>query len=152
EQVLPRLGQLDDDALGVVWEEARRRADRWRPSLRRAVDTLQSDALPSARLLEQIGGPEDVPRLRRFARDVRAADDLGRTLARRVAPRAFVEDLGRVRIRVGDRIVEGASVRRKVVALLCLLLSRDRFSATREQVLDGIWPELDPTSALNSLN
>jgi DNA-binding SARP family transcriptional activator len=32
------------------------------------------------------------------------------------------------------------------------LLSRSRFSATREEAIDSLWPENDPASALNSLN
>jgi DNA-binding SARP family transcriptional activator len=63
-----------------------------------------------------------------------------------------VEDLGRVQIIIGARVVDGAAVRRKVLALLCLLLSRPNFSSTRDEVLDCLWPEHDPGSALNSLN
>ena len=43
-------------------------------------------------------------------------------------------------------------VRRKVLALLCFLLTRPDMSSTRDQVLDALWPELDPADALNSLN
>ena len=43
-------------------------------------------------------------------------------------------------------------VRRKVLALLCFLLSRPRMSAAREEVMDALWPEFDPGDALNSLN
>jgi DNA-binding SARP family transcriptional activator len=39
-----------------------------------------------------------------------------------------------------------------VLALLCLLLSRPRFASTREEVIDALWPDQDPASALNSLN
>jgi DNA-binding SARP family transcriptional activator len=63
-----------------------------------------------------------------------------------------VEDLGRVRVHVGDRLIEGGDIRRKVLALLCLLISRPKFSSTREEVIDALWPELDPSAALNSLN
>jgi DNA-binding SARP family transcriptional activator len=77
---------------------------------------------------------------------------LGYQLARRLADRVMVEDLGRVRIVAGTRVVEGGEVRRKVLALLCLLLSKQRFSSTREEVLDSLWPDLDPSTALNSLN
>ena len=106
----------------------------------------------AAGLLEVIGESEDVRRLRLFGRAQRLGGTPGRALARRLAPRVFVEDLGRVRIQVGARIVEGSEVRRKALALLCLLVSRERFSATREQVLESLWPDLDPSSALNSLN
>ena len=43
-------------------------------------------------------------------------------------------------------------IRRKVLALLCFLLTKPGLSSTRDQVLDGLWPDLDPVDALNSLN
>jgi DNA-binding SARP family transcriptional activator len=69
-----------------------------------------------------------------------------------LAPRVFVEDLGRVSVVVGERTIDGSEVRRKVLALLCLLLSRPRFASTRDEVVDSLWPDHDPASALNSLN
>ena len=38
------------------------------------------------------------------------------------------------------------------MALLCFLLTRPRFAATRDQVMEALWPEFDPADALNSLN
>ncbi len=38
------------------------------------------------------------------------------------------------------------------MALLCFLLSRTNMSATRDQVLEALWPELEPDVAGNSLN
>ena len=64
----------------------------------------------------------------------------------------FVEDLGRVRIHIGTRTLDAAEVRRRVLALLCLLLSRPGFVSTRDEVIDSLWPDHDPDSALNSLN
>jgi DNA-binding SARP family transcriptional activator len=64
----------------------------------------------------------------------------------------IVEDLGRVVIRIGDRSASGSSVRRKVLALLCYLTSRPRFSSTREEVMEAMWPDQPPTAAINSLN
>ena len=66
--------------------------------------------------------------------------------------RLQVEDQGRVSITVGGRDIAGTSVRRKVLALLCFLLTKAEMSATRDQVLDALWPELDPEIAINSLN
>jgi DNA-binding SARP family transcriptional activator len=43
-------------------------------------------------------------------------------------------------------------MRRKVLALLCFLITRPGHSATREEVLEALWPELAPSTALNSLN
>ena len=43
-------------------------------------------------------------------------------------------------------------MRRKPLALLCFLLSRPGMSATRDQVLDALWPDNDPDQAVNSLH
>ena len=107
-----------------------------------------------AKLLESIGERQDVPRLRALAKSGRRTPivaDLGRSLSRRVAHRIWIEDQARVSIQAGDRVVPGTTIRRKVLALLCFLISRG-FSATRDQVLDALWPELDPEIAVNSLN
>jgi DNA-binding SARP family transcriptional activator/tetratricopeptide (TPR) repeat protein len=154
EFLLDRGNDLGERSRELVTREARRRPSRWLPALRRAVDgpkDLNAKQI-AAGLLEVLGELEDVRRLRLFGRAHRLGGTAGRALARRLAPRVIVEDLGRVRIQVGARIVEGSEVRRKVLALLCLLVSRERFSATREEVLESLWPDLDPSSALNSLN
>jgi two-component SAPR family response regulator len=46
----------------------------------------------------------------------------------------------------------GSRVRRKALALLCYLLTRRGFSATRDEVIEALWPEMNPRTALNSLN
>jgi DNA-binding SARP family transcriptional activator len=111
--------------------------------------------MASARLLEDIGERSDIAPLRRMAKLAprrMEASDLGRSLARRLADRVQVEDQGRVSLLVGNREVAGSSVRRKVLALLCFLLTRPGLSATRDQVLEALWPDLDPEVAINSLN
>jgi DNA-binding SARP family transcriptional activator len=77
---------------------------------------------------------------------------LGRTLARRIADKVHVEDQNRVVVHVGDRQIMGSAVRRKVLALLCFLLSRPELASTRDQALEALWPDLDPLDAVNSLN
>jgi DNA-binding SARP family transcriptional activator len=69
-----------------------------------------------------------------------------------LAPRVFVEDQGRVRLVLGAAAVDGSTIRRKVLALLCLLITRHGFAATRDEVLDALWPDLEPSVAINSLN
>ena len=46
------------------------------------------------------------------------------------------------------RQIAGSAIRRKVLALLCFLLTKPDMSSTRDQVLDALWPELDPLDAL----
>ena len=60
--------------------------------------------------------------------------------------------MGRIRINVGDDAVNAENVRRKVLALLAFLITQPRFSATRDQVTEVLWPDLAPDLALNSLN
>lgn len=155
EVLVPQLPALDDETIAVVANTVRLHPDRWRAELRFALGAPETESRAAAQLLELVGDSSDVKRLRRFARSQRKdrrSALLGKGLARRLADHVMVEDQGRVRIWVGDREVAGASVRRKVLALLCYLLSRTEQSATRDQVLDALWPDLDPETATNSLN
>ena len=36
--------------------------------------------------------------------------------------------------------------------MLCYLLTRSKFSATKDEIIDAIWPEMAPDVAINSLN
>jgi LuxR family transcriptional regulator, maltose regulon positive regulatory protein len=154
EMVVFRLADLDSAAFNEVALEAQRRPWRWRACIRRQLDTPpdSQDPIRLADLLERIGQLEDIHRLRRVAKQSGRGQKFGFALARRLADRVFIDDLGRVRINIGSRQIEGADIRRKVLALLCLLISKPGFASTREEVLDSLWPEHDPVSALNSLN
>jgi hypothetical protein len=150
------LHELDESAIDVVNAASSLHPGRWRTALRSAMELGDSRVRVScARLLEPIGERQDVARLRAVAKDLRRrpeAASLGRGLARRLAYRVAVEDLGRVAIQIGPDLLPGSEVRRKVLATLCYLISRPGMSATRDQVLDAMWPELDPEVATNSLN
>jgi DNA-binding SARP family transcriptional activator len=154
-EVVARLPHLSEDAHRAVAAEASLRAGRWRLPLREAVDRDDISANAAAFLLGEVGDQTDVPRLRQWAqsrtRNV-GAKDVGRQLARRLAKTVYVEDLGRVSILVGGQPVPETQVRRKVLALICYLVSRPEFAATRDQVVDALWPDLEPDVALNSLN
>jgi ATP/maltotriose-dependent transcriptional regulator MalT/DNA-binding SARP family transcriptional activator len=155
EPVLARLHELNRPASALVYAEAERRPWRWRPGARRGLEKEAPVLIEAAaKLLAKIGETSDIPRLGEIERRIRdrRGSRLASSLARRLADPIFVEDLGRVRILVGDRSIEGSEIRRRVLALLCLLLTQPDFSATREHVIDSLWPENDPDSALNSLN
>jgi ATP/maltotriose-dependent transcriptional regulator MalT/DNA-binding SARP family transcriptional activator len=156
ELVVRRIGDLDEGALDLVRREAALRPMRWRWVLRRALDAGISNQCQLRRmceLLEIVGDADDLPRLRavRKKKAMKMAN-AGRALAHRLAPRVYVEDLGKVEIRVGSKTIPGTEVRKKVLSLLCFLLSRPKFTATREQVLEALWPEMDPDAGANSLN
>jgi LuxR family maltose regulon positive regulatory protein len=156
EDLIPRLPDLTPDAVAHVQNAAKLHPDRWRSALRQMLDAGGHDANTSAgRLLESIGEKSDIALLRRLARSSKRrpdASDLGRGLSRRLADRVRVEDQGRIAIEIGDRAIAGSTVRRKVLAMLCYLITRPDLSATRDQVLDALWPDLDPEIAVNSLN
>ena len=128
----------------------------WRPHLRRRLtDPSPQLRLANAQLLEQFGEWEDVARLRLLAKDPttrRAGNKLGRSLARRAAPRIFIHDLGRTTIFIGSRVIEATAMRRKVAAFVTYLLTRPGLMATREQVLEALWPDAPPEVGTNSLH
>ena len=142
ESMVDRLTQLGNEESALVRREMGSRRDRWLPALREAITDGSDVALPAARCLDEIGSLEDVSKLRRFSKRRSVDPDLGKGLARRVAAKVFVEDQGRVVITIGPRRIEGTSIRRKVLTMLCFLLTRPRFSSTRDEVLDALWPDL----------
>jgi DNA-binding SARP family transcriptional activator len=156
EAVLLKLSDLSEEAMAVVRLEAEARPRRWRMGVRHVIaNGAGRGRWRAARLLEVIGTRDDVRLLRIVSREMKdeyRQPDLGRTLARRVAERVFVNDLGRVVIWIGEVEIAGTSIRRKALALLCFLLAQPRMSATRDQVLDALWPDLDPSQAANSLH
>jgi len=154
ELVLRRLPDLDEDSRSIVSREAARRPERWRWALRQAMNTPGPyDLRRAAELLEQVGDTDDIPALvaLRKKKSMRMPD-AGRSLCRRLAARVYVEDLGRVSVVVGGKAIAGTEIRKKVLSLLCFLLTRPQFTATREQVFEALWPEMDPAASANSLN
>ena len=121
---------------------------------RRRVGNAAGEGLRAARILEAIGEQSDILRLRTFARAKR-----GR---RRIRSRSHSGTPigGSSRCRGSgsrdDRCRRpphsGRRFGGRCLALLCFLLTRPDMSSTRDQVLDALWPELDPLDALNSLN
>jgi DNA-binding SARP family transcriptional activator len=156
EAVLRRIGDLSEEAIDVVLAEAQSRPRRWRLAVRNIVATARGrERWQAARLLESIGSKEDVRLLRLTAKELTDQfrhPDLGRALARRLADLVYVDDLGRLIIWLGTREIPGTTIRRKALALLCFLLAQPKLSATRDQVLDALWPDLEPGQAANSLH
>jgi DNA-binding SARP family transcriptional activator len=156
EDICVRLHTLDDPDLAFVIHHASSRKERWLPALRSVLSDPAADSRWHAgAVLDEIGTQEDVPALRQLARSGRAGRNrstLGRALARRLAPRFVIDDLGRVEVIADSVPLPASAIRRKVLAMLCYLLTRPRFSATREEVIDALWPDLGPDVALNSLN
>lgn len=129
---------------------------RWLPSLRRQLDGKTANAFAAAALLDEYGELPDIGRLRAFSktygRSTRATWAFGRQLARKLSPPLNIRDMGRTALTIGDRIVSLSQMRRKPAALLMFLVTRPGFTATREQVVDQLWPDSDPAGASNNLN
>jgi DNA-binding SARP family transcriptional activator len=156
ELVARRLADLDEAGLEIVRREAILRPERWRWAVRQALSSQSArpeDLRKGAKLLDEVGDANDVLLLRRLARRKSLRiPDAGRALARRLALPVIVDDLGRVTIRIGDRVIPGTDIRKKVLSLLTFLLTRPQFSASREQVIEALWPDMEPEAGANSLN
>jgi ATP/maltotriose-dependent transcriptional regulator MalT/two-component SAPR family response regulator len=155
ESVLARLDDLSSATFEALSRVALRHPERWRSALRQQIEsTPDHRSIRSAEILDSVGEREDIVRLRAFSRAIkrRGNDVFGLRLSRKLADRVFVEDQGRVVIQVGNREIQGASVRRKVLGLVCFLLTKPSRSAVRDEVLEALWPDLDPLVAMNSLN
>lgn len=152
--VLARLDRLDGSDASVLDAAVVGHPERWRAPLRAIVAGIGPAAqrLPAARLLAHVGERPDVGLIDGCIRGlgIRGEDArLAKELARRVAPVLTVQDLGRVAVATDRPIPIG---RRKVLALLCFLVTQPEMAATREQVLDALWQDQDPETAANSLN
>lgn len=153
--VCRHLVRLDEMAIAAVERVAMIHPSRWRHCARRVIDSRSESAIQAGHILENVGDRHDIRRLRALSHDMKrttGAARLGKALIRRVANRVYVEDQGRIRFVVGDRVVLGSSVRRKVLGLACFLLSRPGMACTRDQALEAMWPDLAPEVAVNSLN
>ena len=131
-------------------------SDRWLPLLRRQLESgPTASGRAAAAALDQFGSIEDIGLLRAYAKTYSkrgVVRNLGTSLARRVSPRLNVYDLGKVTLRIGSRTVALTSVRRKSAAVLMYLVTRPRYVANRDQVIDDLWPDADPSSGTNNLN
>ncbi len=153
-ELVQYLGSYTDAALSALTRAAAIAPHRWRQPLRDVLAAREAGtAAKAASLLEVIGDRSDIARLRTFARSERK---LGRSwgdgLVKRLAPRLQLEDLGPSGLSIGGRLIEGRTVRRKVLALLMFLASQPNGSATPEQVLDSLWPELKSDQGSNSVH
>ena len=156
EDLVPHMPRLDEGSLAALYRAGARHPERWKAALRLVLDKQADEVnVSAARMLEAIGDRSDIARLRRLSRSSHRRSEtvsLGRSISRRLADVVHVEDQGRVTVEIGSRTVLGSAIRRKVLAMLCFLITRPDLSATRDQVLDALWPDLDPEVAVNSLN
>ena len=130
--------------------------NRWLPAIRRRLEGGNTaNARAAAAMLDEYGSLEDVGLLRAYAKTYARRGpgrDLGRALARRTSPKLLVHDLGRVTLIIGDRTVQLTGMRRKPAAVLMYLVTRTGLVANRDQIVDDLWPDADPSGGTNNLN
>jgi LuxR family maltose regulon positive regulatory protein len=151
EELCGSLSNLTPSGLRIVKDEARLRPARWRTALRLTVAGSGPSRLAAARLLADIGDERDGAFLREQAKLSRQIRDFAAEATRRLAPKAYLRDLGVVGLELGGIPASGMS-RRKSVSLLCFLASRARQAATRDEALEALWPEFSPEMGANSLH
>jgi DNA-binding SARP family transcriptional activator len=128
----------------------------WLPIFRQRLrSSTRPPALPAAMLLADFGTIDDASLLKEFEQrktSSRRRRGLVAKLARRVSPTVRVHDLGLSTCEIGGRLVELSEARRRAAALLIYLVTRPSQSAARDQVMEDLWSEQPPQSALNSLH
>ena len=152
--VLQGIGALSEVAFATVERAALASPHRWRDATRDAMARETGVGLQrAATILDEIGERGDVVPLREVSRRLkRTGHAWGNRLIRRLAPPVLVQDLGAMSLVVGDRQVEGHQIRKKVLALLAFLACQPGGSATPDQILDALWPELRPDQGINSVH
>jgi DNA-binding SARP family transcriptional activator/tetratricopeptide (TPR) repeat protein len=145
------------DAVPPALEESIARwPRRWLPVLRAAVQGPNSAvAQLAAQLLATHGTLADVALLTAYERShVRPPTRrvLGRQLARHANPTLMLHDLGHIAIDIGHRRLLVSHTRRRTASLLAFLASRPNHAATKELVLESLWPRQSPAGAANSLH
>ena len=151
EEISNNLHELTPDARERVEAEAHRRPDRWASALRLTVQRSPLARVYAAEILALIGSGEDAALLRHVSSTSKAVKPMAVALTRRLAPAVHVSDLGSVEVLVGG-LPLARPLRRRVLALLCFLVSRPNMAAAKDEVLDALWPELGPETAGNSLH
>ncbi len=133
-----------------------RAPSRWATALgRQVVKGTGDNASAAASLVVRFGTLDDVSILRDFDQATNAKPrrrGYVTKLIRRVSPTVRVHDLGPTSYEVGNRQVALTETRRRAATLLLYLITRPQLTATREQVMEGLWPDLTPKSAMNSLH
>jgi len=151
---IPHARQLahEEGAIDAMLAFADADPDAWRS----AVVQLIEDATGPAReriiaFLERHGTVEAIGALSRAdGQDVVA---LRRALVIKHASKLYVRSFGALVIHRGSWLGKTTGVdKRRMRALLALLVANHRSTLTREMALDILWPDADPSSAINNLN
>ena len=126
--------------------------EAWHDTMLRLLDSPANiERAGVVAFLERHGTPDTALQLRRSeGQDVA---DLRRHLITRHATPLFVRSFGAIVLHRESWLGEKTSIeKRRMRALLALLVANYRSTLTREMALEILWPDSDPASAINSLN
>jgi DNA-binding SARP family transcriptional activator len=126
--------------------------DAWRETAVQLLGTVPEEGRASLlAFLQRHGTEETAAKLRRTqGQDV---TDLRRTLIGKHASVLHIRSFGAMVVHRGSWLGPTTSIeKRRMRALLALLIANYRSTLTREMALDLLWPDSDPSSAVNSLN
>lgn len=126
--------------------------DGWRGTIAEMVDSLTGEPREAAVAFLASHGTVETAAVLRSTRS-QDIGDLRRALISKHAPSLFIRSFGAIVVHRGSWLGQTASIeKRRMRALLALLVANYRSTLTREMALDILWPESDPSSAINSLN
>jgi ATP/maltotriose-dependent transcriptional regulator MalT/DNA-binding SARP family transcriptional activator len=136
----------------LVFEFADADPEGWRQPIVEAIPSLHGDDRARAiRFLRRYATREITSALR----GITGADvvELRRSLLNVQAPRVFIRAFGSLLIHRGSWKGPVSSVhKRRIRTLLGLLVANFRSTLPREKAMDVLWPNSDPSAAVNSLN
>jgi ATP/maltotriose-dependent transcriptional regulator MalT/DNA-binding SARP family transcriptional activator len=146
-----RIAQVDG-GIDAMISFASADPDAWREPLSLVLETAVAKARNDiVRFLEVHGTAATAGQLRKIpGKDVA---NVRRVLIARHADPLYIRSFGAIVVHRGSWGGDSVSIeKRRMRALLALLVANYRSTLTREMVLDLLWPESDPSSAVNSLN
>jgi DNA-binding SARP family transcriptional activator len=150
EEIAHAAHRLSSTARQRIEREIGLRPERWREALLTEIVDEGPSAAACAAMLVHIGTRDDAAALRAAAAKLKDLRPAALALTVKLAASVVVHDLGPVSIDVANARVR--VVRRKVLALLCFLITRPNMAATRDEILEALWADLAPDAAGNSLH
>jgi LuxR family maltose regulon positive regulatory protein len=136
----------------AVFEFAEADPEGWRQPLVGLIDSLPRQDRQRALVFLRRYATKEVTSALRGLRGQDVAD-LRRALLNKQAQRLFIRAFGSLSIHRGSWVGPASAVhKRRIRTLLGLLVANFRSTLTREKAMDILWPESDPSAAVNSLN
>jgi LuxR family maltose regulon positive regulatory protein len=155
DAMAPTIDEMDPIPDEIMRSVARHPA-RWLPILAsQLVTSRRLGGTSCAKLLAEYGTLDQLAPLVEYERASGARSrrrPYSKELVRRASPTMRIHDLGRTWYEIAGRSLRSSDSRRKASTLLLYLVTRPKQTATREQIMDDLWPDHSPDAALNSLH